>query len=89
MSTNHKVIKGQAHIDGNNRSAALAVEHRSGPLPAADEIAKYEIALPGAANRIIIMAETQQSHILEMQKLQQSEDSSTNMQKFKTLVIGL
>jgi uncharacterized membrane protein len=69
--SSHKLTKSHAHIDGNSRSAELAVQHHSGPLPPADEIAKYELTLPGSAHRIIAMAEIQQVHVLEMQKLQQ------------------
>ena len=34
----------------------------SGPLPQADEFAKYENAVPGAGDRILAMAEREQAH---------------------------
>lgn len=37
-------------------------EMHSGPLPAADELQKYETALTGLADRIVVMAETEQTH---------------------------
>jgi len=39
----------------------------SGPIPRADELAKYEAILPGAVERIIAMAEIQQKHIHSME----------------------
>lgn len=40
----------------------------SNPLPPADELEKYERVSPGAAERIIAMAETQNSHRHELEK---------------------
>lgn len=37
-------------------------QHYSGPIPPASELAKYEQACAGAANRIIAMAEKQEEH---------------------------
>lgn len=39
--------------------------HR-GPLPAPEDLADYEKACPGGADRIISMAEKQQHHIIDM-----------------------
>ena len=36
--------------------------HRSGPLPVPEELAAYDSIVPGAANRIITMAENQALH---------------------------
>jgi uncharacterized membrane protein len=41
---------------------ARQVTLRAGPLPDAHEIAQYEAALPGAADRIFTMAENQAAH---------------------------
>lgn len=38
------------------------VRHHSGPLPAADEVAKYDAIHPGFALRILEMAEREQEH---------------------------
>ena len=40
----------------------------SGPLPPPDALEKYESVSPGAAERIIAMAETQSSHRHELEK---------------------
>ncbi len=40
-----------------------------GPLPLAAEFDKYEVVLPGAADRILKMAEIQSSHRQEIEKM--------------------
>ena len=51
----------------------LQIEQRSvemrGPLPAASEFAGYERVLPGAADRILAMAEREQAHLIEVRAL--------------------
>jgi uncharacterized membrane protein len=42
--------------------ADIALSHFSGPLPPPEQLAKYEQILPGAADRIMRMAEHQASH---------------------------
>lgn len=44
------------------------LEHFSGPLPPPDAFAKYDKALTGAANRILIMAEKQLEHRQKVEK---------------------
>ena len=41
---------------------AIQTSLYAGPIPPADELARYETALPGAADRILKMAESQQAH---------------------------
>lgn len=41
--------------------------HYPGPLPPASEFRQYDEILPGAAERILLMAETEQKHRLQMQ----------------------
>lgn len=41
----------------------------SGPIPAAEEFRKYEEILPGAADRILTMAEAQATHRQELETL--------------------
>lgn len=43
-------------------STAIAMQVYSGPIPSANELKKYEDVLPGAAERIIAMAENQSRH---------------------------
>lgn len=44
------------------------VEQFSGPLPRPQDLAKYNETLPGAAERILVMAEKEQAHRHEMDK---------------------
>ena len=41
---------------------ATATTSYSGPLPQPDDLARYDEILPGAANRIVTMAERQMTH---------------------------
>lgn len=53
---------------------AMMAKSHSGPLPAPEDFAAYETALPGACDRILKMAETQQSQFFELNKLRISGD---------------
>ena len=44
------------------------MEQYSGPLPKAEDLAKYEALLPGAADRIFVMAEKQLSHRHDLER---------------------
>lgn len=46
----------------------MVSEHFSGPIPHPQHIAGYEEILPGAADRIIGMAEDRQKHLIHMEK---------------------
>lgn len=56
---NGKAIKNEGNEKALKAAKATAVVHAeySGPLPQASEFKKYEDTLPGAANRILKMAE--------------------------------
>lgn len=41
----------------------------SGPLPSSEEFSRYEIAHPGTAERILIMAEKEAEHRKEVEKI--------------------
>jgi len=47
----------------------IAEEHFSGPLPPPKYLTDYEAILPGAAERIFLMAEKAQIHSAEMDKI--------------------
>lgn len=53
-----------------NKQQNIAVHqaHYSGPIPPAQELANYENIVPGAAERILQMAEKSQLHQSEMEK---------------------
>lgn len=59
----------QPHSSGMQHGLAqhVVVESISGPLPSPDIIAGYDRILPGAADRIIKMAENEQTHSHDMQ----------------------
>lgn len=46
----------------------VIAEQFSGPIPSPEVFAKYEAILPGAAERILTMAEEQQKHRMEIEK---------------------
>ena len=48
--------------------AAVEISRFSGPLPHPEDLAKYEQVLPGAADRIIRMAEQQAAHRQNLEK---------------------
>ena len=56
------------------QNVVAAVKHHSGPLPAPEDLQRYEQLSPGAANRIISMAENEQNHRTAMAKLTLSSD---------------
>ena len=47
----------------------LSLEGHSGPLPCSKEFEAYERVSPGAANRILIMAEQEQMHRHKMEEM--------------------
>jgi uncharacterized membrane protein len=49
------------------RDEILRFESHSGPLPSPTTLARYEEILPGAAHRILVMAEAQATHRMEME----------------------
>ena len=66
--------------EGIRRAQVAISQQFSGPLPPPEILAKYEQILPGAADRIIKMAESQQSH---RQRLEQKViESNTSAQKW-------
>jgi uncharacterized membrane protein len=48
---------------------AVSVTSYSGSLPPAEELAKYNAVLPGAAERILSMTETQLKHRIKMEEI--------------------
>ena len=53
----HKIVERQQHIVEQQQSLMYV-----GPLPPSNEFGGYEQALPGAANRILAMAEQESDH---------------------------
>lgn len=78
MGKGKKAHKGLALSQSSNKSTSVSarvveraaiMEQYSGPIPSATEFKKYEEILPGAADRILGMAERQATH---RQKLETS-----------------
>lgn len=58
----------QSTQDNNQRSILTLEHHYRGPLPPPEILQKYDTVLPGAAERIIAMAERQAAHRQQMEK---------------------
>jgi uncharacterized membrane protein len=63
------VQRGQKKQIINRVQKIIAEEHFSGPLPHPKHLIDYDTILPGAAERILTMAEKAQSHSAEMDRL--------------------
>ena len=59
---NKKQLKGKQSQD-----ASLLSAHYQGPIPPPDFLRKYEEIVPGAANRILTMAESNNTHLIQHQ----------------------
>jgi uncharacterized membrane protein len=58
-----KIDKKRSSPPSNSSSISqVSISHRSAPLPHPSELEGYEQVLPGAADRIIAMVETQSAH---------------------------
>ncbi len=87
----------EANQEKAGRSALIAASYREGPLPAADEFADYERVLPGAADRILRMAEAEQQHRHQMEsdstkvfsEDRQAQNAQFRRGQFFALLIGL
>jgi len=62
------------------------VQIHQGPLPSAEELASYDVTVPGAAERIISMAENQAKH---RQGLEAYAIRAENQRSWGGLVAGL
>lgn len=51
------------------RIAQVVQKSHSGPLPAPEDFAEYEKALPGSCDRILKMAEKQQDYVYDINKI--------------------
>ena len=58
-----------AGISGQVAMAQVTAQIHQGPLPAPSDLAQYEQACKGAADRIIQMAERQSAHRQELEKI--------------------
>lgn len=57
-------------LENNTSFAPMVAQVRyQGPIPEASQLAKYENILPGAADRIIKLAENKSKHVNEMEQI--------------------
>lgn len=72
------------------RSSASMLQIQSGPLPSPDVLAQYNQVLPGAAERIIRMAEDQQAHRFKMEtKVAATESRNSTLGIATGFIIGM
>lgn len=63
----------------NNSTIQQHISFRQGPLPSPEEFRKYEEICPGAADRILKMAEEQGVHRRELEKIVVKSDSRDSL----------
>lgn len=66
-TADNKLTKKQQVDNTTPTKVMRSMELYSGPIPPASELARYETILPGAANRILTMAEKQSQHRQKME----------------------
>lgn len=74
MTKKRKIKKPQKksptpQVPTNQGQAQITAHHYSGPIPPSGELREYDQVLPGAAERILKMAEIDQQHTHEMEKI--------------------
>ena len=69
QATEAELVADQPPEQVQRERLAITAESYSGPLPHPDHLRHYEATLPGAADRIIKMAEQQSAHRREMEAL--------------------
>lgn len=73
-----------------NRQVLVQQQHFSGPLPLPQHLEKYDQIVPGAANRILIMAETQAKHRWDLEaRVIKSDIMNSKLGLIFGLIIGL
>lgn len=62
---------------GNKTQETVGIALRKGPIPDSEELAQYERILPGASERIFIMAEAEQKqrHALEAAQMHTQQEA--------------
>ena len=80
---------------GNDSEVKIRTQHFQGPIPPPNTLAEYENIVPGAAERILTMAENQGKHRrnLEVKVIDKDSDRASKGQIFAfiiamTIIIG-
>lgn len=95
VSYNPEVFKGipqKKKMEILHSLSVLSIQHRShsGPLPDADTLIKYDSVIPNGADRIMKMAENQQSHRMTLEnKIVTSQSRQSKLGQIFGLIIGL
>lgn len=78
VPTKHHPPGNHTTLRADSRSVANATQtsiiHREGPLPVPQELFDYDRLVPGAADRIIGMAEREQAHRINMEDMSSRAD---------------
>lgn len=86
----------KSEVEAGRKQIAVAEYRHSGPIPDPMTLQRYDQIIPGAANRILLMAEEQATHRKEIEKIvikSRSRDSllgiiSGFLLAFTTIVAG-
>lgn len=95
VSLNPEIFKGvspKKKMEILQSISIVSIQQRShsGPLPDADTLIKYDTVIPNGADRIMKMAEGQQSHRMEMEnKVITSQASQSKLGQIFGLIIGI
>lgn len=74
-NTVHAQVANVSGTGGNAQSLMVQGESYQGPLPHPDHFARFEVILPGAAHRILVMAESQSKHRQSLERREQLIDA--------------
>ncbi|WP_299429566.1 DUF2335 domain-containing protein [uncultured Maribacter sp.] len=94
-SYNPEIFKGVPHkkkMEILQSFSIVSIQHKShsGPLPDADTLIKYNSVIPNGADRIMKMAETQQTHRVSIEsKVITSQSNQSKLGQIFGLIIGL
>lgn len=95
VSLNPEIFKGvspKKKMEILQSISIVSIQQRShsGPLPDADTLIKYDSVIPNGADRIMKMAENQQSHRMDMEnKVITSQSSQSKLGQIFGLIIGV
>jgi uncharacterized membrane protein len=95
VSLNPEIFKGvspKKKMEILQSISIVSIQQRShsGPLPDADTLVRYDSVIPNGADRIMKMAEAQQSHRMNMEnKVITSQSSQSRLGQIFGLVIGI
>jgi uncharacterized membrane protein len=94
-SYNPEIFKGvpqKKKIEILHSLSVVSIQHKShsGPLPDAETLIKYDTVIPNGADRIMKMAENQQSHRIMLEnKVVTSQSVQSKIGQIFGLIIGL